>query len=145
MDPAVRPAFEERRRDTRFRGDALGHVRGTVRPGHAVIVIDLSRGGALVEVGRPLGPGARVHLQLYRGPRHFLVSGLVVRCAVCALGGDEGVVYRGAVQFEPRCEDLWELCSRTGYPGPELDEPVVQTVGPDVPRRLRAEGTRARE
>ena len=53
-------------------------------------------------------PGARVHLQIERGARHFAVVAQVVRCAVFALGGDKGVVYRGAMRFEQHCEDLWE-------------------------------------
>ena len=112
------PAFEERRRDARFRGEALGSVRGTVRPGHAATVVDLSRGGALIEVGRPLRPGASVHLQFQRGTRRFVLRAHVLRCAVWALGGEEGVVYRGALRFETRCDHLWErgtLASRPAH------------------------------
>lgn len=117
MDCALSQMREERRTDARFRGAVLADARATVRPGCTVTLVDLSQGGALVEAARPLRPGARVHIQLHRGARQFVVFAHVVRCAVVALGGDEGVVYRGAVRFEPRCEDLWEAGTRGGYGG----------------------------
>jgi PilZ domain len=108
VDCALSQVQAERRLDARFRGDVLAGARATVRPGCTVTLVDLSQGGALVEAARPLRPGGRVHLQLHRGARQFLVAAHIVRCAVFALGGDEGVVYRGAMRFEERCEELWE-------------------------------------
>ena len=128
MDSALSQVCEERRTEARFRGEVLAGARATVRPGCHVTLVDLSRGGALVEAARPLRPGARVHLQLQRGTRTFLVAAHVVRCAVFALGGDEGVVYRGAMRFEECCEELWEA-----------------PTTPAPSRRADAERRRARE
>ena len=98
----------ERRSDARFGGAVLGSVSATLRPGCMVALIDLSAGGALVEARRPLRPGARVQLQFHRGPRRLAIAGEVLRCAVWALDADGGIVYRGALQFDARCEALWE-------------------------------------
>jgi hypothetical protein len=78
--------------------------RATLRPGCAVAVIDLSAGGALVQASRPLRPGARVHLRLETARRTFSVAAHVLRCAVWSLDPDDGVTYRGALQFADRCE-----------------------------------------
>jgi hypothetical protein len=106
---------QERRADARFGGDVLLGARGTLRPGCTVTLIDLSAGGALVEAGRPLRPGGRVHLQFHRGTRRFTTAAKVLRCAVWALDAEAGVMYRGALEFENRCESLWEPEPRTGH------------------------------
>ena len=98
----------DRRVDARFGADVLGSARATVRPGCTVGLIDLSAGGALVQAGRPLRPGARVHLQFHRGSRRFTLVAHVQRCAVWALDADRGVIYRAAVQFEHRCHAVWD-------------------------------------
>ena len=103
MDSALSQVREERRTDARFRGDVLAEARATVRPGCLVTLVDLSCGGALVEASRPLRPGARVHLQLHRGAQQFAIAAHVLRCAVSSVDGD-GILYRGALRFEHRCE-----------------------------------------
>ena len=105
MDVAL---TRERRTDARFGADVIGGARATLRPACTVVLIDLSAGGALVQSTRPLRPGARVHVQLQRGPRQFALAAHVLRCAVWALDADAGVTYRGALQFEHRCEAIWE-------------------------------------
>lgn len=104
MDYAL---MEDRRIDARFGGDVLGSARATLRPGCIVTLIDLSAGGALVEAGRPLRPGAYVHLQLDRGGRRFTLAAHVLRCSISALDGGAGPVYRGALKFERRCDTFW--------------------------------------
>jgi hypothetical protein len=99
---------EERRRDARFDAEVVGSPRATVRPGCTVTFVDLSAGGALVQAGRPLRPGARVHLQFHRGSRRLTLAAHVQRCAVWALDADHGVTYRAALQFEHRCQAVWE-------------------------------------
>jgi hypothetical protein len=97
-------ALTERRRDARVRHAWLRGVRGTLRPGCHVALVDLSAGGALVQAGRPLRPGARVHLQLTTGARSTAVAAHVLRCAVWALDPTGGVTYQGALRFEHRCD-----------------------------------------
>lgn len=105
---------EDRRTDARFGTDVLGSARATLRPGCLVRIVDLSAGGALVEAGRPLRPGAYVHLQFDRGARRFTLGAQVLRCAVSALDSDAGVMYRGALKFDRRCETLWEPDATAG-------------------------------
>lgn len=100
--------IEDRRLDARFGPEVLGRPRATVRPGCSVVLVDLSAGGALVEAARPLRPGARVHVQFHRGARRFTIAAHVLRCAVWAIAIDTGVLYRAALQFEHRCDMLWE-------------------------------------
>jgi hypothetical protein len=99
---------EDRRVDARFGTEVLASSRATVRPGCTVTIIDLSAGGALVQAGRPLRPGARVHLQFQRGSRRFALAAHIQRCAVWALDADHGVMYRAGLQFEHRCHAVWE-------------------------------------
>ena len=79
-------------------------MRVTLRPGCPVVLVDLSTGGALVQGDRPLRPGARVHLQLVTEVRTFVLAARVLRCAVWSLDPHDGVIYRGALKFEERCE-----------------------------------------
>lgn len=97
----------DRRIDARF-PPRRGATRATLRPGCIVLLVDLSAGGALVEAPRPLRPGARVHLQLITGTRTFALAARVLRCAVWSLEPYNGVTYRGALEFEERCEVFWE-------------------------------------
>jgi hypothetical protein len=64
-------------------------------------------GGALVESPRPLRPGSSVHLQVTTGDRAIGLTARVLRCAVAVIGAD-GVLYRGALMFDERCDSLWE-------------------------------------
>ena len=101
----------DRRAETRVALSAAG-VRATLRPGCNVCVVDLSAGGALVEGERPLRPGARVHVHVATSVGAFTAMARVLRCAVWALHPTDGVVYRGALQFDIRCESFRELSSR---------------------------------
>jgi hypothetical protein len=79
-----------------------------------VHVVDLSAGGALVQATRPLRPGARLHFHLVLRHRSFGLVAHVLRCAVWALDSREGITYRGALQFEERCESFWETGTQIG-------------------------------
>jgi hypothetical protein len=100
----VDATLTERRRDTRVRHTWLRAVRATLRPGCLVALVELSAGGALVQAGRPLRPGARVHLQLTTGSRSTAIAAHVLRCAVWAIDPTTGVIYQGALRFEHRCD-----------------------------------------
>lgn len=104
----------DRRSDARF-PPRRGATRATLRPGCPVLLVDLSAGGALVQAGRPLRPGARIHLQLVTEVRTFVLTARVLRCAVWSLDPHDGVTYRGALKFEDRCERFWDA-ETTGAP-----------------------------
>jgi len=106
--------IRDRRSDPRYAWSAEDISQATLRPGCVVHVVDLSAGGALVQGTRPLRPGARLHFHLVLRERSFGLFAHVLRCAVWTLDAREGVTYRGALQFEDRCEWLWEPESQFG-------------------------------
>jgi hypothetical protein len=76
-----------------------GIISARVRPGHFVAVIDVSAGGALIEISRRLLPGSAVDLQINTAHRGTTLRGRVVRCAVIRLHSTS-VFYRAAVAFD---------------------------------------------
>jgi hypothetical protein len=71
-----------------------------LRPGRDVVVVNLSRGGALVESPTRLAPGTRTELQLF-GELKCTVRGRVERCRVSRL---EPLRYEGAIVFDDSLE-----------------------------------------
>lgn len=98
----------DRREDPRVPIPARCVARATLRPGCLVSLVDLSASGVLIQGGRPLRPGARVHLQLVTPSRTFTLAAQVVRCMVWTLDASAGATYRGALRFEQRCEAVEE-------------------------------------
>jgi hypothetical protein len=93
--------LSDRRAHVRYSGTVAGIAQATLRPGRGIRVVDVSRGGALVETDRPLRPGSPVHLRL--DPLHrtaIVTTAVVLRCAVWTLVPEAGVVYRGALRFD---------------------------------------------
>jgi hypothetical protein len=106
--------IKDRRSDLRYGWPPADISHATLRPGYVVHLIDLSAGGALVQTRRALRPGARVHFNLVLRERSFGLSARVLRCIVWTLDGNEGISYRGALQFEERCELLREMATHGG-------------------------------
>jgi hypothetical protein len=106
--------LKDRRSDPRYDWSSEDISQATLRPGCVVHVVDLSAGGALVQATRPLRPGARLHFHLVLRRRSFGLVAHVLRCAVWTLDSREGVTYRGALQFEERCELFWETGTQIG-------------------------------
>ena len=79
--------------------DAAGAVAGRIRPGVVVRVLDLSRGGGLIESGARLLPGANVDLQLVSVDARATIRARVVRCFVGSVSPVR-IVFRGALQFD---------------------------------------------
>jgi hypothetical protein len=73
-----------------------------LRPGKEVRVVNLSRGGALVESPTRILPGSRTELQLV-GERRRRVRGHIGRCVVSALNP---VCYQAALIFEEQLGGL---------------------------------------
>jgi len=116
----------DRRADTRVALSAA-IMRATLRPGCSVRIVDLSPGGALVQGERPLRPGARVHMHVVTSARTFTLTARVLRCAVWTLHPRDGVTYRGALQFEDRCELFGEADTPHGTKVPGA--PMTETTG----------------
>jgi hypothetical protein len=88
-------------------------MRARARPGHRLIVIDISSRGALVEAGRPLRPGSHLEVQLERDTHTVMIRARVVRCVVAALDAN-GVTYRAALAFSESCEWVREPSTPAG-------------------------------
>jgi hypothetical protein len=107
-----RDRASDRRAEERVDGSGLS---ARVRPGHRLIVIDLSCSGALVEARRPLRPGAYVDLHLESAARRGMVAARVTRCAVAAIDAETGVTYRAALSFNESCDWVREALTPEGY------------------------------
>jgi hypothetical protein len=119
--------------DSRFNPPDPTAARATLRPGCVVSLVDVSRGGALLEGPRPLRPGARVHLQVTTSARTFAIEAQVLRCAVWILDPIDGVRYRGALRFDQRVDWAWGESSRGGYSVPESAGPESLYFGNALP------------
>jgi PilZ domain-containing protein len=112
----------DRRHFSRTGAEEHGIVSARVRPGHLVVVIDVSAGGALIEISRRLLPGSAVDLQIDTTLRPTTIRGRVLRCAVIRLHS-ESVSYRAAIEFD-RQWPLWPSSIESGsseYPVPTSD------------------------
>lgn len=109
----------EQRHDARFHPPANAEIRATVRPGCAVVLVNVSARGALVQAPRPLRPGARVHLQVVAGLARMTIPASLLRCLVRALDPVDGVIYQGALRFDHRVEWAWAEPTRSVHPLPE--------------------------
>ena|SRR2546421_2326553 len=108
-----------------------GILSARVRPGHPIIVIDVSAGGVLIEISQRLLPGAGVHLQIDTPVRRTSLRGRVLRCTVNRLQSTS-VSYRAAIAFD--CQwPVWPAIESGSneYPVPAADvrrEPVEWVV-----------------
>jgi hypothetical protein len=107
-------AVAERRAHERADDDWARGIRVTLRPGSVISIVNISRGGALVEGTRPMRPGARVMLQMATNSGVLGLSAIVLRCGVRAVSADDGVLYRGALKFDERRDWTRELFTRRG-------------------------------
>lgn len=89
-------------------------AKATLRPGHPIFIVNISRGGALVEGTRPMRPGTRVLLQIVTPAGATGLSALVLRCGVRSLSSDDGVLYQGALKFDDRRDWTRELGTLAG-------------------------------
>ena len=103
---------QDRRREPR-RSDT--GIRGRVRPGYRLIIIDVSSSGALVEAGRPLRPGSFIDVHLETDVRRGILAARVLRCAVAAIDSESGVTYRAALSFNESSDWVREALTHVGY------------------------------
>jgi hypothetical protein len=96
---AVANHDERRRERRRTAGSLLCAPEAVLRPGQAVLLIDISSRAALVESDARLRPGAHTELQLAMRGRRTKIRGRLDRCHVSAL---EPLRYRGVLLFEER-------------------------------------------
>lgn len=115
-----------------FRGGILP-PSARIHPGRPVIVVDLSRQGALVEGLWRLRPGSRVDLQLDVVPRGTTVRGRIERCYVACLADPAGVRYRAAIRFDRAVDFTPPGDLLHGYPVPETEPVTIGIFGHSLP------------
>lgn len=92
---------EERRAHLRINpGGLICGARARLRAGREAAVVDVSAAGALIETPVRLLPGTRVSLEILAVPTSLVASGRVIRATVYSVSAEQGVRYRGAVQFD---------------------------------------------
>jgi hypothetical protein len=112
--------FFDRRNSRRAGIEEHGIVSARVRPGLIAVVIDVSAGGASIEMPQRLLPGAAVDLQFETTHRRTSLRGRVLRCVVTRLR-PTAVSYRAAIAFDRQwpcfVESEW-----SEYPVPTAQE-----------------------
>ncbi len=99
---AVARQVIERRLERRLSGGGPRFAAGAVlRPGQAVVLVNISSRAALVESGTRMRPGAHAELQLCGGGTRACVRGRVERCHVARL---DPLRYHGLVVFDDHVE-----------------------------------------
>lgn len=95
--------IQERRRTDRLIPEVTRwQAQAVLRPGQAVVLVNISSQGALVESPARLRPGAQTELQLIGKAARRSVRGRLDRCHIASL---VPLCYRGAIVFE-RAFDL---------------------------------------
>lgn len=88
----------ERRGERRWPGGGSRFgARAVLRPGQAVVLVNISRRAALVESETRLRPGAQTELQLSGRGARAAIRGRIDRCEVVRL---EPLRYHGVVLFD---------------------------------------------
>jgi hypothetical protein len=117
----------ERRRFCRVAATACRDIaRARVRPGRDGSLLNLSRGGACIEVASRVLPGTPVEVQLAVARCRWSGRARVLRCRVSALLPEDGVRYQAALQFDPpveasvhtELESALTAATRAGYQVP---------------------------
>src|SRR5262245_58492448 len=97
--PTPAPARSDRRAHQRRSGHELEWLRLVrIVQGMEVRLVDLSEGGALLEVDSPLKPGTVLSLEISGAGLETVVPLEVLRCYVSSLRGNIAT-YRGACAF----------------------------------------------
>ena len=133
----ARKVSDERRAHRRVPGRALDWINvARVKYGPEVSIVDLSRGGVLLESDQPLKPGSRQALEIAGAEKSIVVPFGVLRSRISALA-PRGAIYRAACAFS-RPLELPELAAAAVVteiaPSPEpVVAPVVAAPAPVVP------------
>jgi hypothetical protein len=117
----------DRRAHSRRSASDLAWLRSVrITQGLDLTLIDLSEGGALIEITSPVKPGTHLTLELSGAGLDAMVPLEVLRCYISSLKGDIAT-YRGACAFE-------HLIELPGMPRQyrERAQPLHQFVGTDA-------------
>jgi len=138
---AGRPCSRDRRRCRRVEFTDCGelvHLR--LRPGREALLLNLSSGGACIQVASRLLPGTPVEMQLSVSHWRWNGRAKVLRCHVSALVQEDGVRYQAALEFDPPIDRDGQDRLRTALL--EMDTHGYQVPGEDDSNRsLREHAT----
>lgn len=98
---AIANRYERRSERRRNAPSVSCHPDAVLRPGQAVILVNINSRAALVESDARLRPGAQTELQLAMQGRRTSIKGKLDRCHVSAL---EPLRYRGVLLFDDRLQ-----------------------------------------
>jgi len=91
-------------------------MRAKVKASVPARVVDLSAGGAQLEVVSSLRPHVACEIRLQLGEREIVVNSVVRRCRAWGFGFDDRdrrvILYRAGVEFEPLPADVVESLRR---------------------------------
>jgi PilZ domain len=122
--PVVKDEVSNRRAHRRIPSSELREATLIRIPDHpAVSLVDLSSGGALLELPFQLRPEARVTLQLFTSAEQFAIPFQLLRCYVADLR--EGVRYHAAGAFH---HTLRLPAALTGESGPAAPNRLLTTL-----------------
>ena len=92
-------AVVERRAAPRLPPERAAVQTARLRTGQRLAVLNIGRGGALVESSARLLPGSAVEIQVPGATADRYVRAVVLRCTVSAVDPARGVRYTGALAF----------------------------------------------
>ena len=134
METVVTHTGSDRRRCRRAGMGEHGILSARVRPGYFAAVIDISAGGALIEIARRLLPNSGIDLQIETVDGRVTLRGNVLRSVVARLRSNL-VSYRAAIAFEREC--MWFVDRGwTVYPVPGAEAPGASPGGVDATREV---------
>lgn len=125
----------ERRAWKRYQGAECAWLRMLrLFPGREAALLNLSRGGALVETRERCAPGAWLQMKIVTERELLWIRAQVVRCEVVGLISGQGVTFRAALGFE-HALSLQALASDE-YLVPDISHAPAGPAGNDYPESL---------
>lgn len=126
-------AATERRAWQRYQALECGWLRAfRLYPGRDAHLLNLSRGGALVEAHERFSPGCWLQMKITTEWELLWARAQVIRCEVTRLSAHRGATYRTALGFE-RILTLRPLATEDGYSVPGLAGAADNVAGSDYP------------
>ena len=90
--------FKERRKAPRFNASAIPNLKIINQfGGSGIKLINISRGGALIEGSERMHPGSRISLQLFMAKSVYPLKGRINRCGPSSTNNK---VFQSAIEFD---------------------------------------------
>ncbi len=97
--PADRSKYMSRRRSPRFDSSAIPNLKSVHQvEGPEVKLINISRGGALIETQKRIPPGSKISLRIVTTEKVYTLNGQILRCYVYEI--EKVLTYQCALAFD---------------------------------------------